>query len=533
MDKKKKIIISVVIVLLIIATIAGVTSAYFRFATNSGTAQTTAGKLDIDYNISDPTLEGLLIPAATRSSSIMESVTAKLNTGSVPGDLNIYITPTFITGMPASALMWEVDVIDTSSNVLAQYSGDFTDAVINTPIKVVDAYPLTSSLVTFNIYIWLNGARIDNDNFSSDNGFSATITADSEQITGEFDLIPNPITDYIYILGSDQTTISQLTSEFFYEAQDEDTGRLYPEKVSATEMSLYDPITIANNEILLVRYIGSNTTVNVPSTYTIDGVTYKCKVISSIQDSWRTGTFLGNQRIKRVNFDKNLDIIGYGYDNDLDTYTYVSGLMQYAFWGCTSLTTVSSLPLNIIDMGYTFADCTSLMTAPDIPDSITSMYYTFYNCSSLLAAPDIPDSVTDMSHTFDSCTSLMTAPEIPDSVVNMATTFGNCSSLVTVPDIPDSVTDMSFTFVNCTSMVSGPTIGNSVTDISGAFWGCTNLTGTIRINSANARVIGYSYTFGNTTKPITVEVPANSTTLNNINPNRPANVTVTTFTPQG
>ena len=187
MNKKKKIIISITIVLLIILAVSGATYAYFKFATNSEEIESTAGKLDIDYSISDETLEGLLIPSATRTGGVMEAVTAKLNDGSVPGKLNIYITPTFITGMPASSLMWEVDVVDTSSNIINHYNGDFTSAVINTPIKVVDAYQLSSNLLTFNIYVWLNGERINNENFNNDNGFSATISADSVPITGEFE----------------------------------------------------------------------------------------------------------------------------------------------------------------------------------------------------------------------------------------------------------------------------------------------------------------------------------------------------------
>lgn len=187
MNKKKKMIFSILIVLAIIVLTVGVAYAYFRFVTNSGNVATTNGKLDIDYNISNANLTGTLIPSSTRSGGVMESATAKLNAGSVNAGINFYITPTAISGIPLGALSWEVDVIDTSSNTLNHYSGDFSTATLNTPYKIVNAYNLTSNLLTFNIYIWLDGSKINNENFDSNNSFTATITADSIHVTGEFD----------------------------------------------------------------------------------------------------------------------------------------------------------------------------------------------------------------------------------------------------------------------------------------------------------------------------------------------------------
>lgn len=186
MDKKKKLIISILGVFAIIILTVSTTYAYFRFTTNGGTVETTAGKLDIDYNISNPNITGTLIPSATRSGGVMESVTAKLRTGSVDGAINLYINPTEVVGIPLGALSYDVDVIDTSSNILNHYSGDFSTATINTPYKIVDAYDLSANLLTFNIYIWLDGSKINNENFNGTNHFNGVITADSVHITGEF-----------------------------------------------------------------------------------------------------------------------------------------------------------------------------------------------------------------------------------------------------------------------------------------------------------------------------------------------------------
>lgn len=184
--KKDKLIGYILGVILFIALVAGVTYALFRFATNAGNVQTTSGKLDIDYNISNANLTGTLIPSSSRSDGVMESITAKLKTGSVTGAINIYINPTEIVGLPLGALVYEVDVIDTSSNVIDHYSGNLGSATINTPYKIVNAYDLSTNLLTFNIYIWLNGELLNNENYNSTNHFNAVITADSVPVTGEF-----------------------------------------------------------------------------------------------------------------------------------------------------------------------------------------------------------------------------------------------------------------------------------------------------------------------------------------------------------
>ena len=92
---------------------------------------------------------------------------------------------------------------------------------------------------------------------------------------------------------------------------------------------------------------------------------------------------------------------------------------------------------------------------------------------------------------------------------------------------------MESLFRECTSLTTVTDVPSSIINISGAFYGCTNLTGTIRINSDVVSSLSSAiYPFGNTVLPIIVEVPENSQTYNNLNiSSKPANVTVTTFTP--
>ena len=182
--KKAKLIGYVLGVILFIALVAGATYALFRFATESGNIGVASDKIDIDYTISNANLSGTLFPDTSRSGGLMESVTARLNAGSAPASLNIYITPTVISGISPSALEWEVDVIDASSNIINHYSGNLSGAVVNNAITVVNDYALSSNLLTFNIYVWLNGDNLTSIN--SNNQFIAKISADTTPITGEF-----------------------------------------------------------------------------------------------------------------------------------------------------------------------------------------------------------------------------------------------------------------------------------------------------------------------------------------------------------
>ncbi len=79
---------------------------------------------------------------------------------------------------------------------------------------------------------------------------------------------------------------------------------------------------------------------------------------------------------------------------------------EYAFDGCTSLTSVT-IPNSVTSIGeYAFAYCTSL-TSVTIPDSVTSIGgWAFYNCTSLTSVT-IPNSVTSIYWgAFGDCTSL-------------------------------------------------------------------------------------------------------------------------------
>jgi hypothetical protein len=153
----------------------------------------------------------------------------------------------------------------------------------------------------------------------------------------------------------------------------------------------------------------------------------------------------------------------------------VTSIGNYAFYNCSSLTSIT-IPDSVTSIGtYAFDNCSSL-TSIIIPDSVTSIgTRAFFYCSSLTSII-IPDSVTSIgSSAFQSCTGL-TSATIGNSVTSIgARAFYGCWGLASIT-IPDSVTSIGYdAFQSCTGLTSA-TIGNSVTSIGQRAFLGTNLT---------------------------------------------------------
>ncbi len=343
----------------------------------------------------------------------------------------------------------------------------------------------------------------------------------------------SPLSDFTYYLGSEYPTVNSLT---YYHIAGEFPDYMVNEGLCN--------IQLEENEVLLVRYIGDSTTVSIPDTYVVDGITYNVTVLSYAYDvnGYATGIFYNNENISKVFLGDNIKLIEGYFDIFYDEYgefgnpgeyydnsVVTENSAYYLFFYCTNLLSVSSIPSLVTNMDMTFQGCTNLVTAPEIPNSVTNMNGTFEYCASLVTAPEIPSSVTNMNSTFSGCTSLVTAPVIPSSVTDMFYTFSSCTSLVNIPKIPNSVTNMHGTFAWCTSLVKAPEIPSSVTDMQSTFYNCTSLVGTVTINSSNVSDVNsvFGYTNNNA---ITALVPAGSTTYNTFSSaSLPSNVTLSTF----
>ena len=154
----------------------------------------------------------------------------------------------------------------------------------------------------------------------------------------------------------------------------------------------------------------------------------------------------------------------------------VVGIDDYAFYNCSSLTSIT-IPEGVTSIGrYAFRGCSSLASVT-IPEGVTSIRdYTFASCSSL-ASITIPEGVTSIGDdAFYGCSSL-TSITIPEGVTSIGDdAFFNCSSLTSIA-IPEGVTSIgTWAFFYCSSLTS-VTIPEGVTSIGErAFSICSGLT---------------------------------------------------------
>ncbi|MFA7175055.1 MAG: leucine-rich repeat protein, partial [Kiritimatiellia bacterium] len=273
--------------------------------------------------------------------------------------------------------------------------------------------------------------------------------------------------------------------------------------------------TIANGEVTITGYTGSDKVVSIPRA--IQGLPV---------------TSIGNSAFERCS-----GLTGVTIPDS------VTSIGHQAFFLCTRLTNVN-IPASVTSIGnHAFCYCNGL-TSVTISDNVTSIgNQAFFSCTRLTNV-NIPASVTSLGlSAFGGCTGLTVitvdadnpayssldgvllnleqttliqclggksgAYSIPNSVTSIGDyAFNSCSSLTSV-SIPDSVTSIGgFVFAGCDGLTS-VTIPSSITSIGdSAFEGCSDLS-SVRF-AGDAPVMG-AHVFYDTANNFTVYYVSGST----------------------
>ena len=172
----------------------------------------------------------------------------------------------------------------------------------------------------------------------------------------------------------------------------------------------------------------------------------------------------------------------------------IETIHPYAFYGCSSLTTVK-LSKNLISVGSSAFAYNSALTHITLPDSVETIgSYAFYECSSLTDISLSKNLVSIGTRGFSGCSSL-THMTLPDSITEIEdSAFDGCTALrsVTLGSGITSIPDRMFS--NCNALVSIDIPANISSIGKSAFSYCENLA---MINIAGENVSFAEKAFAN------------------------------------
>ncbi len=215
----------------------------------------------------------------------------------------------------------------------------------------------------------------------------------------------------------------------------------------------------------------------------------------------------------------------------------VTEIMNYAFYGCTGLTSLT-IPASVTAIGYAIQNCSSLtsitvasgnpnycsvdgvlftadrkilLTCPSgktgkytVPSGVTSIGSSAFAYCSGLTGVKIPSSVMDIGdYAFADCDGL-TSVTIPNGVKSIGRdVFSNCSALASVT-FSSSVTYIGeYAFCWCSALKS-VTIPSGVKSIEyGIFYGCDGLE-SVTIPSGVTSIGDYAFAYCDVLKSVTI-----------------------------
>jgi hypothetical protein len=204
------------------------------------------------------------------------------------------------------------------------------------------------------------------------------------------------------------------------------------------------------------EYCSALTSVIIPNSITTIGerAFSNCSGLTSISVDAGNTAYSSNNGVL---FNKNQTTLIWSPAGKTGNYTIpnsVTSIGEYAFSGCSGLTSVT-IPNSVTSIGnYAFSNCSGL-TSVTIPNSVTSIGdAAFFDCSSLTSVT-IPNSVTSIGDdAFYRCSGL-TSVIIPNSVTSIGTwAFSYCSGLTSITNlnlVPQTISSNVFDGVTISS----------------------------------------------------------------------------------
>ena len=163
----------------------------------------------------------------------------------------------------------------------------------------------------------------------------------------------------------------------------------------------------------------------------------------------------------------------------------VASICNDAFWGCTSLNSIT-IPNSVTYLGKSiFRNCSSL-TSITIPDGVTSIWDYSFTCCTGLTSITLPDNITYISQdAFSGCSNLSSIKLSNQLSFIGVAAFQGCSSLTSI-SLPNSLYEIgNYAFSGCNGLTS-IIIPKSVQSIGGGVFSfCANLA-SISVESGNS-----------------------------------------------
>ena len=367
-----------------------------------------------------------------------------------------------------------VDNYSSSSNITVKLKRPFAKLrVITTDMVALNNLDITpvSAKVTYQAF--------SHESFNALNGTYSDIKIEQTHTYA--------ISNY-----ADQSDANKVLFTDYFFAGDSDVVKFQLDVYESDVENQSDNTLIKHNDFTTDIPVQRNHLTTIKGNILTDGNNVEVKIVDGFDgeieetyppasiDTYRVIRYTATEKVVPYKADAfGANIVSNTYEDGQGVITFdapVTSIGDWAFYNCTSLTSVN-IPDSITSIEeYAFSGCTSLQSIT-IPDSVTSIGKEAFNRCNSLTSVTIGNSVTSIeTSAFYECTSLKSIT-IPDSVTSIGDfAFDSCHSLTSIT-IPDSVTSIGkYAFFGCTSLTS-VTIGNGVTSIGeAAFYECTKLT---------------------------------------------------------